>query len=77
MRRLTPDDFKKLEKLQELQDSFDKKYIEDLFDTGENLGLWMPGKRQNYQYQHNNNIYTISRIRIPKGSVVKIAKREF
>lgn len=58
-------------KIQILMESFDKKYIEELFREGENLnlgdgkvGLWEPGKRQNYQYEYNNHLYVLSRTRM-------------
>jgi hypothetical protein len=55
-------------KIQVLMESFDKKYIEELFREGEKLvlgdgkvGLWKPDERQNYQYEYNGFLYTLSR----------------
>lgn len=62
------EDLRQKPKIQILMESFDKKYIEELFREGEKLdlgngkvGLWKPGERQNYQYEYNNHLYVLSR----------------
>ena len=48
-------------KMQVLMESFDKKYVEEIFQEGLKMGLWKPDERQNLQYEYKNYLYTFSR----------------
>jgi len=50
-----------LEKLKYLINSFDKKYIKELFEEGEKVNLFNGKQQQNYQYPFEGWTYTISR----------------
>lgn len=58
-------------RLKSLLDSFDKDYLEELFDEGTKSGLFPPGLRQNYKYSHKGWTYIISRFTsTPPGSEI-------
>lgn len=50
-----------MERLKWLLESFDKKYVETLFEEGEKVNLFAQKQRENFQYQFNGWVYTISR----------------
>ncbi len=47
--------------MQILMESFDKKYIEEIFREGEKMGLWKRDETQNLQYDYNGYRYVFSR----------------
>jgi len=54
-----------MERLKWLLESFDKKYIETLFEEGEKVNLFNGKERENFQYPFNGWIYTLSRYKQP------------
>lgn len=50
-----------MDTLRWLLESFDKKYIETLFEEGEKVDLFNGKERENYQYPYNGWVYIISR----------------
>ncbi|HEY0087264.1 MAG TPA: hypothetical protein VGB37_00380 [Candidatus Lokiarchaeia archaeon] len=53
----------KKSRLQQLLESFDKKYIEELFLEGLKEGVHNPNNKRNwYQYDYNGYRYTINRV---------------
>lgn len=62
---LTKEQLEKAKILKHLMDTFDKDYLQELFDEGSNAGAFSPLDRQhNYQYMHNGYLYRISRVKI-------------
>jgi len=50
-----------INRLKWLLDSFDKKYIKELFEEGEKVDIFNGKQQQNYQYLFEGWVYTISR----------------